>query len=170
MCGGSGTAHSSDLAQNMSQLAGFMWQWEEKGRSLNAISTPFRSGITSLQCSKWRVNWHSLEMSTGEELMEQWTQSLGRTRKKSGSHDDSVETGRRTRTTGTLLCRRLARSCQGRGRVGMWSSEVMALCMASRLSWASGGIPSCTVIQWIWLCRQTNSTLPSPLQTRLHGC
>ena len=32
-CGGGGAIHSSDLAQNMSLLAGLMWQWEEKGRS-----------------------------------------------------------------------------------------------------------------------------------------
>ena len=173
VCGGrgrSGAAHSSDLAQNMSPLAGLMWQWEEKGRSLDVVSTPFMSGTTSPQCSKLRVNWHSSEVSPGEELMEQWTRTLGWTGKKNVSHDDSVETGKGTCTAGTPLCRRLARSCRGRGRVGMWSSEVMALHMASRLSWASGGIPSCTVMQWIWLCRQTNSALPSPLQTRLHGC
>ena len=48
----------------------------------------------------------------------------------------------------------------------MWSSEVMALQMASQLSWASGGIPSCTVMQWIWVCRQTNS---APHHSR-QGC
>ena len=57
--GGGGAVHSSDLAQNMSLLAGLMWQWEEKGRSLDTVGTPFRSGITSLQCSK--LNWHSSE-------------------------------------------------------------------------------------------------------------
>ena len=118
----------------MSPLAGLMWQWEEKGRSLDVVSTPFMSGITSPQCSKLRVNWHSSEVSTGEELMEQWTRTLGLTGKKSVSHDDSVETGKGMCTAGTPLCRRLARSCRGRGRVWMWSSEVMALHMASRLS------------------------------------
>ena len=46
VCGGhgrGGAAHSSDLEQNMSPLAGLMWQWEEKGRSLDVVSTPFMS-------------------------------------------------------------------------------------------------------------------------------